>query len=104
MAGRLPGLAPRQRRGPVPNAIRGPRRWYGIGTLYIPYFLQDVVGHPDDLLTVVAVNGLSVVALSVVSGWLSDRLGRRRILVFAGSSVMAAALGAVRIWPVRSVL
>ncbi|MBN6052915.1 MFS transporter, partial [Nonomuraea sp. RK-328] len=64
---------------------------YGIGTLYIPYFLQDVVGHPDDLLTVVAVNGASVVALSVVSGWLSDRLGRRRILVFAGSSVMAAA-------------
>ncbi|MET7465917.1 MFS transporter [Nonomuraea sp. NPDC005501] len=64
---------------------------YGIGTLYIPYFLEDVVGRPDDLLTVVAVNGASVVALSVVSGWLSDRLGRRRILVFAGSGVMAAA-------------
>lgn len=64
---------------------------YGIGTLYIPYFLQDVVGHPDDLLTVVAINGASVVALSVVSGWLSDRIGRRRILVCVGSAIMAAA-------------
>lgn len=64
---------------------------YGIGTLYIPYFLQDVVGHPDDLLTVVAINGISVVALSVVSGWLSDRIGRRRIMVFVGSGIMAAA-------------
>ncbi|MFI6603884.1 MFS transporter [Nonomuraea sp. NPDC050536] len=64
---------------------------YGIGTLYIPYFLQDVVGHPDDLLIVVAINGTSVVALAVVSGWLSDRIGRRRILVCVGSAIMAAA-------------
>ncbi|MEU7899226.1 MFS transporter [Nonomuraea sp. NPDC049152] len=64
---------------------------YGIGTLYIPYFLQDVVNHPDDLLSVVAINGVSVVALSVFSGWLSDRIGRRRILVFVGSAIMATA-------------
>jgi len=73
---------------------------YGLGTLYTPYFLDDVLGFkntPADksndshLLIVVAVNSVSTVALVVISGWLSDRWGRRKPLVCAGSSVMAIA-------------
>ena len=69
---------------------------YGLGTLYIPYFLDDVLGfrgkeNDSHLLMVVAVNSVSTVALVVVAGWLSDRLGRRRMLVAVGSAVMAVA-------------
>jgi MFS family permease len=69
---------------------------YGLGTLYIPYFLDDVLGFKDKandshLLMVVAVNSVSTVALVVVAGWLSDRMGRRRVLVAVGSAVMALA-------------
>jgi MFS family permease len=73
---------------------------YGLGTLYTPYFLDDVLGFrntPNDksndshLLIVVAVNSVSTVALVVVAGWLSDRWGRRKPLVCAGSVVMAVA-------------
>lgn len=69
---------------------------YGLGTLYIPYFLDDVLGfkgkeNDSHLLAVVAVNSLSTVALVVVAGWLSDRLGRRRVLVAVGSAVIALA-------------
>jgi MFS family permease len=69
---------------------------YGLGTLYIPYFLDDVLGfkgkaNDSHLLAVVAVNSLSTVALVVVAGWLSDRMGRRRVLVAAGSGIIALA-------------
>ncbi|MFD0637851.1 hypothetical protein ACFQ9X_46175 [Catenulispora yoronensis] len=66
---------------------------YGLGTLYTPYFLDDVLGFkntPNDksndshLLIVVAVNSVSTVALVVVAGWLSDRWGRRKPLVCGG--------------------
>jgi MFS family permease len=81
---------------------------YGLGTLYIPYFLTDVIhytklfpGKTDDdgLLLVVAVNSVSTVALVVVSGWLSDRLGRRRVLVCIGSLIMAVAGALLAIHP-----
>jgi MFS family permease len=75
---------------------------YGLGTLYIPYFLDDVLGFKDKendshLLMVVAVNSISTVALVVVAGWLSDRLGRRRVLVAVGSAVMAVAAALIAV-------
>jgi MFS family permease len=79
---------------------------YGLGTLYTPYFLSDVLGFkntPSDksndshLLLVVAVNSVSTVALVVVAGWLSDRWGRRKPLVAAGSAVMAVAAAMIAV-------
>jgi MFS family permease len=75
---------------------------YGLGTLYVPYFLDDVLGfkgkaNDDHLLAVVGVNSVSTVALVVVAGWLSDRLGRRRVLVAVGSAVMAVAAAMIAV-------
>ncbi|WP_225446793.1 MFS transporter [Streptacidiphilus sp. PB12-B1b] len=72
---------------------------YGLGTLYIPYFLSDVVHRKGDLLLVVAVNAAAVVAVAVVSGRLSDRLGARRPLVSAGSVLMAVPALMLAAWP-----
>ena len=72
---------------------------YGLGTLYIPYFLSDVVHRSGDLLLVVAVNAGAVVAVAVVSGRVSDRLARRRPLVSLGSVVMAVPALMLAAWP-----
>ncbi|MBN6056691.1 MFS transporter, partial [Nonomuraea sp. RK-328] len=73
---------------------------YGLGTLYMPYFLDDVLHYEqlfpgqsteDGLLIVIGVNCLATVSTVVLSGWLSDRLGKRRMLVFLGGVTMAAA-------------
>ena len=72
---------------------------YGLGTLYIPYFLSDVVHRKNDLLLVVAINAGAVVAVAVVSGRLSDRLGLRRPLVSLGSVVMAVPALMLAAWP-----
>jgi MFS family permease len=72
---------------------------YGLGTLYIPYFLSDVVHRKNDLLLVVAINAAAVVSVAVVSGRLSDRWGARRPLVSLGSVVMAAPALMLAAWP-----
>jgi len=72
---------------------------YGLGTLYIPYFLSDVVHRSGDLLLVVAINAGAVVAVAVVSGRVSDRLARRRPLVSLGSVVMAVPALMLAAWP-----
>lgn len=72
---------------------------YGLGTLYIPYFLSDVVHRSGDLLLVVAINAAAVVAVAVVSGRISDRLGRRRALVSLGSVAMAVPALMLAAWP-----
>ncbi|MET9468455.1 MFS transporter [Streptomyces sp. NPDC006544] len=73
---------------------------YGLGTLYMPYFLDDVLHYEqlfpgqsteDGLLIVVGVNCLATVSTVVLSGWLSDKLGKRRMLVFIGGATMAVA-------------
>ncbi|MDI2131562.1 MFS transporter [Yinghuangia seranimata] len=73
---------------------------YGLGTLYLPYFLDDVLHYEqrfpgqsteDGLLIVVGVNCAATVSTVVLSGWLSDKLGRRRMPVFVGGLTMAAA-------------
>ncbi|MGW6688708.1 MFS transporter [Streptomyces sp. NPDC054961] len=73
---------------------------YGLGTLYMPYFLDDVLHYEqlypgqstdDGLLIVVGVNCLATISTVVLSGWLSDKLGKRRMLVFIGGVTMAVA-------------
>lgn len=73
---------------------------YGMGTLYLPYFLDDVLHYErlfpgrsteDGLLIVIGVNSVATISTVVLSGWLSDRLGRRRMLVFLGGLTMAVA-------------
>ncbi|MFF4094505.1 MFS transporter [Streptomyces sp. NPDC001834] len=73
---------------------------YGLGTLYMPYFLDDVLHYErlfpgqsteDGLLIVIGVNCLATISTVVLSGWLSDKLGKRRMLVFLGGVTMAVA-------------
>ncbi|MEU8770432.1 MFS transporter [Streptomyces griseus] len=73
---------------------------YGMGTLYLPYFLGDVLHYErlfpgrsteDGLLIVIGVNSVATVSTVVLSGRLSDRLGKRRMLVFLGGLTMAVA-------------
>ncbi|MFB7599656.1 MFS transporter [Streptomyces sp. NPDC056160] len=73
---------------------------YGMGTLYLPYFLQDVLHYEqlfpgqsteDGLLIVIGINCVATISTVVLSGWLSDRLGKRRMLVFVGGVTMAVA-------------
>ncbi|MFI0980919.1 MFS transporter [Streptomyces sp. NPDC021093] len=88
---------------------------YGLGTLYMPYFLDDVLHYEqlfpgesteDGLLLVIGVNCLATISTVVLSGWLSDRLGRRRMLVFLGGVTMAVAaipLALAPTWPMTLV-
>ncbi|MEV5683517.1 MFS transporter [Streptomyces sp. NPDC052164] len=73
---------------------------YGMGTLYLPYFLDDVLHYEklfpgrsteDGLLIVIGINCLATISTVVLSGWLSDKLGKRRMLVFLGGITMAVA-------------
>jgi MFS family permease len=74
----------------------------GIG--YLIYFLQDVVRLPRDqaaqgvALLVVVYTGALLLTV-VVAGWLSDRLGRRRIFVVASAAVIAVGTGLIAAWP-----
>lgn len=72
----------------------------GIG--YQIYFLQDVlrVSHPASavaLLVGLYTGGLLVTV--VVSGWLSDRLRRRRVFVVGAAVVIASGTALVAVWP-----
>ncbi|HEX9337872.1 MAG TPA: MFS transporter [Pseudonocardiaceae bacterium] len=74
----------------------------GIG--YLIYFLQDVVRLPRDqaaqgvsLLVVVYTGALLLTV--VVAGWLSDRLGRRRVFVTAAAVAIAVGTGLIAAWP-----
>ncbi len=76
-----------------------------VGTLYLLYYLTDVVHrpHPDDgVLVLTVVYTLAAAATAVPSGVVSDRTGRRRFLVLLACVVMAAAamlLATVHTWP-----
>ncbi|MBP2475493.1 MFS family permease [Crossiella equi] len=74
-----------------------------LGTLYLLFFLTDAVGHPDPgtgVLILTAVYAVSMIGTTVLSGRWSDRAGRRKVFVTWASVVMAAALGALALWPV----
>jgi len=76
-----------------------------MGTLYLLYFLRDAVHyrHPDQgLLILIVVYTACVVVTAIVGGIISDRLGRRKIIVSISGSLMGVAallLTFVETWP-----
>ncbi|MFD9702828.1 MFS transporter [Lentzea sp. NPDC059081] len=72
------------------------------GTLYLLYFLGDVVHHPspeDGLLVLMALYGAALAAGAVLFGARSDRTGRRKPYVYLASFVMALAALLLVVWP-----
>ncbi|MEC3976438.1 MFS transporter [Amycolatopsis sp. H20-H5] len=66
-----------------------------LGTLYLLYYLRDIVHHPDPAKAVfllIAVYTAGIVLTSVVAGRWSDRSGRRKPFVVASAAVVAAAM------------
>ncbi|MER5639201.1 MFS transporter [Kitasatospora sp. NPDC002227] len=76
-----------------------------IGTLYLLYYLTDAVHYPapdTGVLILTAVYTVAALLTAVPSGLVSDRTGRRKVLVVLSCVVMAAAaalLAFVHTWP-----
>ncbi|WP_328726491.1 MFS transporter [Streptomyces sp. NBC_00259] len=72
-----------------------------IGTLYLLYFLKDAVRHarPDEgVLVLTLLYTAGVVVTAVAGGVVSDRWGRRKVLVSVSSVVMGAASLLLTFW------
>ncbi|MFT7835347.1 MFS transporter [Saccharothrix sp. BKS2] len=72
------------------------------GTLYLLYFLDDVVRHPspeDGLLVLMLLYGVALAASAWWFGAHSDRTGRRRPYVLASAGVMVVAALLLVAWP-----
>jgi MFS family permease len=80
-----------------------------LGTLYLLYFLQDAVklDDPDTgLLYMILIYTVGMIGTAMLGGYLSDRLGRRKIFViWSGGLITAAALllAVFPTWPVSIV-
>jgi MFS family permease len=65
-----------------------------MGTLYLLYFLRDAVHyrHPaQGLLVLIVIYTVCVVVTAIGGGMISDRLGRRKLIVTIGGLLMATA-------------
>ncbi len=71
-----------------------------MGTLYLLYFLRDQIHYAqlfpgkkaaDGLLILIVIYTAGVVVTAIVGGMISDRLGRRKIIVTIGGGLMGAA-------------
>ncbi|MGF9662495.1 MFS transporter [Arthrobacter crystallopoietes] len=70
-------------------------------TLYLFFFLQDAVGHPDPAAGVLLLTGiyaLMVIVTAVVGGPWSDRIDRRKPFVIASAATIATASILVALW------
>jgi MFS family permease len=82
-----------------------------MGTLYLLYFLRDKIHYArlfpgqtasDGLLILILIYTAGVVLTAIVGGIISDRLGRRKMIVTVSGTVIAAAallLTFVETWP-----
>ncbi|MFD1933782.1 MULTISPECIES: MFS transporter [Nonomuraea] len=79
-----------------------------IATLYLLYFLTDEVGYErlfpgekatDGLLVLILVYTATVVLTTVVAGVVSDRLGRRRLLVTCSGLISVIPAVMMAFWP-----
>jgi MFS family permease len=73
-----------------------------IAIVYLLYFLQDEVGHPDPdsgVFVLTAVYAATLLSTVVLGGIWSDRVGRRRVFVCWAGVVMAAAALVLAFWP-----
>ncbi|MGN6792577.1 MAG: MFS transporter [Streptosporangiaceae bacterium] len=77
----------------------------GMGTLYLLYFLRDQVhyGHPaQGLFILIAIYTAFVVLTAIVGGIISDRTGKRKMIVTVSGCLMGTAallLTFVETWP-----
>ncbi len=65
-----------------------------MGTLYLLYFLRDAVHYPQPkqgLLTLILIYTGGVVLSAVAGGVISDRLGRRKVVVTVATALITAA-------------
>jgi MFS family permease len=71
-----------------------------MGTLYLLYFLRDAIryarlfpGHTasDGLLILIVIYTVGVVITAIAGGMISDRLGRRKLIVTVSGTLIAAA-------------
>jgi MFS family permease len=71
---------------------------------YLLYILEDHIGLTqakanEVIARLSSVTFVALVASALLSGWLSDRLGRRKPLVFVSGLLMAAAVAAPLLFP-----
>jgi MFS family permease len=77
----------------------------GMGTLYLLYFLRDQVhyGHPaQGLFVLIAIYTGFVIVTAIVGGVISDRIGKRKMIVTVSGCLMGTAallLTFVETWP-----
>jgi MFS family permease len=80
-----------------------------MGTLYLLYFLRDAVNYPhpaQGLLVLIIIYTGCVVVTAIVGGVISDRMGRRKMIVTVGGALMGTAallLTFVETWPAAMV-
>lgn len=73
-----------------------------LGTLYLLYFLTDAVklADPDTgLLYMILLYTVGMISTAMLGGWLSDRLGRRKIFVVWSGVLITIAATLLAIWP-----
>ncbi|WP_214404727.1 MFS transporter [Pseudonocardia lacus] len=73
-----------------------------IALLYLFFYLKDAVGVPDPETGVLIATGVDLAAMLVavvLTGMWSDRVGRRRVFVLAGGTLMAIASFMIAFWP-----
>jgi MFS family permease len=77
-----------------------------LGTLYLLYFLSDDVHYPDPdtgLLYMILIYTVGMILTAMIGGWLSDRIGRRKIFVIWSGILIAIAASLLAIWPTWTV-
>ncbi|MGH6616298.1 MFS transporter [Sphingomonas sp.] len=75
---------------------------YAVGTLYLLYYLGDVMHRPDpagDVVTMTAVNVVTMVLVMIPAGFLSDRLGQRKIFVVVAGILLACGMAILAAGP-----
>jgi len=79
-----------------------------MGTLYLLYFLRDKIHYArlfpgqtasDGLLMLIVIYTGGVVITAIVGGMISDRLGRRKMIVTVSGALIAAPLVSVGGYP-----
>jgi MFS family permease len=73
-----------------------------LGTLYLLYFLTDAVklDDPDTgLLYMILLYTVGMISTAMLGGWLSDRLGRRKVFVVWSGVLITIAATLLAIWP-----
>lgn len=68
---------------------------YAVATLYLLFYLDDIVHRPDpaaDVVKMTAVNVGAMILFMIPAGFLSDRLGRRKIFVSVAGLFLACGM------------